>query len=597
MNTLRFIIPYCKAHWPGYFWGLLLAPLTTIAALAVPYLTGEAVRVLEEIPRGGTHAPLGGLVAGLEAVLVLILVVSVVRGVSLFAVRFLVISASRKAEFDLRNRLFQHLQSLDQTYLKGAKTGDIMARFTSDVERVRTVAGPVVMYTVSTAFMLAVAVPLMASVSWILTVFTMVPLSLVTVAVRRIGPRVHEAVMRSQETLSELSSLSQENFAGVRVVKAFAQEDAEISKFRDVARRYVDDNMAAARLSNWMVPLIGGVTDLSLIALLLVGGILILATRLDLSDIIEFSGYQSLLLWPMISLGWVVNQFQRATASVRRLEELLRVEPRVRTPEIPTVPASGAIEGRVSIRNLTFGYSDPTSGPGGEPVLRDVSIEVPMGATVAILGRTGAGKSTLVSLIPRVYPVPDGMIFVDGIDVNRLPLEMLRRAIGFVPQESFLFSRTVNENIAFGTEGTDLKDVYGVAQATRLDKDIDQLPRGYHEMVGERGITLSGGQKQRAAIARALLVRPKILILDDALSAVDTHTEEEIIENLRRVTRHLTTIVVSHRISSIRHADRIYVLDGGTVAEQGTHDELLRGGGLYAEIHRRQVLADELEAM
>jgi ATP-binding cassette subfamily B protein len=364
----------------------------------------------------------------------------------------------------------------------------------------------------------------------------------------------------------------------------------------------VDENLAAVRLSNWMIPLIGGVADLSLIALLLVGGILILGTKLDLSDIIEFSGYQSLLLWPMISLGWVVNQVQRAAASVQRLDELLRVRPGVRDPETPELPASGEIEGHVSIRNLTFAYrafdgADSGSGDAGAPVLRNVSIEVPRGATVAIVGRTGAGKSTLVSLIPRVYPVPDGMVFLDGVDVNRLPLEKLRRAIGFVPQESFLFSKTVNENIAFGTEGIDLQDVYGVAQVTRFDKDIDQLPRGYHEMVGERGITLSGGQKQRAAIARALLVRPKILILDDALSAVDTHTEEEILENLRRVTRHLTTIVVSHRISSFRHADRIYVLDGGTVAEEGTHEELLRAGRIYAEIHRRQVLAAELEAM
>ncbi len=581
METLRFLYPYVRPHWRGYAFGLILVPFSVAAGLSTPYLTGEAVAVLQD-PSRGTR--------GLVSLIVWILALSIAGGLGLFAVRYLIIGASRKMEFDLRNHFFRHLQGLDQLYFKNARTGDIMARATSDVESARTVAGPVILYTARTAILLSVAVPMMASVSWKLTICIMVPLSLLTVAVRKIGPRVHDAVLKSQETLSELSSSGQENFAGVRVIKSFAQEEHEIRGFTDIARRYLERNLAVARISAWMHPVIGGVGDLSLISLLFVGGVLILGGQLELSDIIKFAGYQANLLWPMISIGWVVNQFHRGGASVARLQAVFSVEPGVKEPAQPQLPASGAIQGHVSIRGLTFGY-------GGARVLSNVSIEVPCGKTVAVVGRTGSGKSTLVSLIPRIYPPPDGSIFIDGIDVNRLPLALLRGSIGFVPQESFLFSRTVTENIAFGVEESEPEDVYAVAEVTRFAKDIDQLPRGYDELVGERGVTLSGGQKQRAAISRALLVKPEILILDDALSAVDTQTEEEILDNLKRVTRDLTAIIVSHRISSIRHADRIYVLDAGRVAEEGTHEELLAREGVYSKMYRLQLLSDELERM
>jgi ATP-binding cassette subfamily B protein len=515
---------------------------------------------------------------------------SLLGGVSLFAVRWLIIGASRKMELDLRNRLFAHLQSLDQLYFKGARTGDLMARVTADVEAVRTVAGPVIMYTARTVLLLGGAIPLMLSVSWVLTLCTLLPLTLLTAAVRIVGPRVHKSVLAAQETLSELSSTAQESFAGMRVVKAFAQEEYEIERFGRVARLYVERNLAVSRIAAWMHPIIGGATDLSSIALLLAGGLLMLRAGLDLSGLVKLAGYQASLLWPMISIGWVVNQYQRGRASIDRLTAILAVEPAIQEPQEPLLPAGGAIEGRISIRHLSFAY-------GGVTVLRDVSIEVPRGHTVAIVGRTGAGKSTLVSLVPRMVPVPDGTIFIDDIDVNRLPLSLLRRSIGFVPQESFLFSRTVSENIAFGLEDPAPEDIYDVAEITRFAKDIDQLPRGYEELVGERGVTLSGGQKQRAAISRALIVKPRILILDDALSSVDTQTEEEILENLKHATRGLTTIIVSHRISSIRHADCIYVLDGGAILEEGSHESLLARQGLYADLYRMQLLADELEAL
>jgi ATP-binding cassette subfamily B multidrug efflux pump len=581
VETLRFIFPYLRPHWRGYVVGLLLVPFSVAAGLATPYLTGEAVAIFQDPSRHGQ---------GLTAIILWILGLSIAGGLGLFAVRYLIIGASRKMELDLRNHLFRHLQSLDQLYFKNARTGDIMARATSDVESVRTVAGPVIMYTARTVILLAAALPLMISVSWKLTVCIMVPLSLLTVAVRKVGPRVHDAVLKTQETLSELSSTGQENFAGVRVVKSYAQEKPEIQTFNAIAQKYLARNLDVARVQSWMYPIIGGVGDLASISLLFVGGLLIIWGQLGFSDFIKFGGYQTNLLWPMISIGWVANQFHRGSASVQRLQAIFAVESRVKEPVQPQVPDSGAIEGSISIRNLSFGY-------GSTAVLSDVSIEVPRGKTVAVVGRTGSGKSTLVSLIPRIYPTPDGTVFVDGIDVNRLPLALLRRAIGFVPQESFLFSRTVTENIAFGVEDAEPEDVYAVSEATRFAKDIDQLPRGYEELVGERGVTLSGGQKQRAAISRALLVKLRILILDDALSAVDTQTEEEIFENLKRVTEGLTTFIVSHRISSIRHASRIYVLDAGRVVEEGTHDELLGRQGLYADIYRLQLLSDELERL
>ena len=580
MSTLRFLHRYVRPHWRRYALGLLLVPISVASLLLIPYLAGEAVRLLET--SSGAEA--------LGRILPWIAVTALVRGVSLFWSRYLIISASRDVEFDLRNDLFSKLQALDQLFYKRARTGDLMARSTTDVERARVITGPVVLYAAQTSCMLALALPLMLSLSWVLTLLIMVPLSLLSVAVRLIGPRVHERVLRAQETLSDLSSNAQENFAGVRVVKSFAQEDHEISSFGAVARRYLDENLRSARLASWMQPVVGGVGDVSLLSLLLAGGMLILGGSLQFSELIKFTGYQYQLLWPMISIGWIINQYLRGRVSVDRLREILARRPRVEEPAAPETPPGGAISGAVSIRSLTFGY-------GAEPCLHDVSIEVPRGRTVAIVGRTGSGKSTLVSLIARLYPVPDGAIFVDGVDVNRLPLGLLRRAIGFVPQESFLFSRTVAENIGFGTDEPRLDDVHAAAALTRLDKDLDQFPRGYDELVGERGVTLSGGQKQRAALARALLGRPRILILDDALSAVDTATEEEIVANLKRFSRDLTTLVVSHRISSIRHADRIYVLDEGRVAEEGTHDDLLRRGGIYAEMHRLQLISDELARM
>lgn len=589
MKALRLLFPFLRPHWQGYAGGLILVPFSVAALLGVPFLTGKCVQLLEGAQLGWS---LGRLLAAIT-------VVSLIGGLSLFAVRYWIIGASRRMEFDLRNHVFDHLQALDQSYFKHARTGDLMARMTSDIESARILAGPVIMYSVRTAILLVLALPLMISVSWILTLVVMAPLTLLTFSVRWIGPRTHRAALRSQEVLSELSSAAQENFAGVRVIKSYAQEEQEIASFSEVAVRYMERNMDVARMGALMHPIIGLVTDASLVVLLLAGGLLILGGQLQLHDIVAFAGYQSSLLWPMISIGWVVNQYHRASASIERLEGLLAVRPRVTEPAEPLLPPGGVVQGRLSIRGLTFAYPPPPGGASQNEVtvLEDISLEVPAGKTAAIVGRTGSGKSTLVSLIPRLFAAPAATIFVDGIDINRLPLAVLRRAIGFVPQESFLFSRTVEANIALGLDEWTREQVTAVAEVTRFHKDIDQLPRGYGELVGERGVTLSGGQKQRASMARALLLRPKILILDDALSAVDAQTENELVANLKRATENLTTLIVSHRVSSIRHADRIFVLDQGRIVEEGTHEELVRKGGLYAEMHQLQVISDELDRM
>jgi len=592
LNSIRFILPFARRYGRRYLAGLLIVPLSIGSLLAIPWLTGECVDILRESM--GPQETINSLPPTSQVAILLAAIVffAFTRGLSLFAIRWFIISASRKVEFDLRDRLFSHLQSLDQGFYNNWKTGDLLARCTQDVERVRVLAGPIIMYSANTACMLLIALPLMISVSGWLTLLLMVPLSLLTLSVRKIGPRVHDAVFKAQETLSDLSSLSQEDFAGIRVVKSFAQEEAESERFRKLSGDYVKDNLVAARIQAWMHPLVAGVNELSVMLLLVLGGYYLLEGNgaLTLGEFIKFAGYQFQLIWPMISIGWVVNQFHRASASVRRLEAIFESKSNIVLPAEPVTPPAGKITGTISIRNLDFAYN-------GKKVLEDISIEAPVGHTIAITGRTGSGKSTLIKTLPRILPVDDGRIFIDGIDINRLPAGLLRRAIGYVPQESFLFSRSISGNIGFGIDAPKEEAVLSAARVSRLDKDIDQFPRGWEEQVGERGVTLSGGQKQRAALARALLVQPAILLLDDSLSSVDTQTEKEILTELGVATGSITTLVVAQRISSILHADRIYVLEDGRVAEEGSHAELIETNGLYAETYRLQLLSDELEGM
>ena len=519
----------------------------------------------------------------------LLLLLAAVGGVFRFLMRRIIVGVSRDFEYDLRNDFFAALQRLHLSYFQHHRTGDLMSRATNDLSAVRMMMGPAVMYTASTVLTFVVGIVLMISIDPWLTLVALVPLPFVTVVVKYFGTAIHNRFEKIQEQLSDISALAQESLAGVRVVRAYGQEAFEIARFRAANEEYVHRNRALIRLQGFYFPSMGLLMGIGALLVLWLGSRRVVAGQMTIGELVAFNAYLTMLGWPMIAFGWVSNLLQRGTASWKRLLEVIDVQPLVSDAEANH--AIQSIDGEVEFRNLTFAFGDAV-------VLRGVSFSVPKGTTTAIVGATGSGKSTLLSLLPRLHDAPPGTVFIDGVDVRRIPLHVLRGAIGFVNQEPFLFSTTLAENIAFGARAHqgDRDRVAAAASIARLDKDLVQFPQGYETTVGERGITLSGGQKQRVAIARALVIDPKLLVLDDALSAVDTHTEEEILERLSDVMAQRTSIIVSHRVSTIRGASQIVVLHEGGVAERGTHDELIRHDGFYADLYRKQLLEEELKA-
>ena len=526
----------------------------------------------------------------------LLLGVALLGGCFRFLMRRIIIGVSREIEYDLRNDFFAHLQRLPLGYFQAHRTGDLMSRATNDLSAVRMMVGPAIMYSVSTGLIFMVATLLMLSIDVYLTLIALIPLPFVSLSVKYFGTAIYKRSERIQAQLSELSAIVQEALAGVRVVRAYGREDVELERFRRANQEYVERNRLLIQLQGFFYPSLAFFLGLGALLVLWLGSRQVILSRITIGEFVAFNAYLVMLSWPMIAFGWVTNLLQRGMASWTRMREVLDVEPSITDASAqPGFRSPADIRGRVELRNLTFAYN-------GEPVLDQISVTIEPGQTLALVGATGSGKSTLLSLLPRLHEPPPGTVFIDGVDVRHIPLAVLRGAIGYVPQEPFLFSDTLGDNVAFGARREALlahaerDPIQRAVAIARLDKDVSEFPSGYDTIVGERGITLSGGQKQRAAIARALMVDPRILILDDALSAVDTYTEREILSRLREASRQRTSIIVSHRISTVRDADLILILDRGRVVERGTHDDLLARDGLYTDLFKRQLLEAELDA-
>ncbi len=580
----RQLIDHALRYRRSFALGLACTAVATAMSLSAPWVMKFAV---DDLTRGVTDAKLlqyAGLLLGLATV----------GGIFRFLMRRILVGASRAIEYDLRNRFFAQLQRLSPQYYHGHRTGDLMSRATNDLNAVRMMIGPAVMYAASTLIVFGVALTLMFSIDARLTLVALIPLPFVSVSVKYFGSAIHQRFEHIQAQLSDLSAVVQEALSGVRVVRAYRQEHAELGRFCDANAEYVRRNVVLIRLQGLFYPSLGLFLGFGSLLVLWLGSRDVMRHRITLGEFVAFNGYLAMLTWPMIAFGWVTNMIQRGSASWIRMLTVIETEPAVSDARAGTAIANASqVRGAIDVRNLHFSYD-------GRPVLHGVSLHVDPGTTLAIVGPTGSGKTTLINLLPRLYDPPAGTVFVDGVDVTHLPLGVLRGAIGFVSQEPFLFSDTIAENVAFGLHDTGTAAPAGdaVARASaiaRLDKDVVGFPNGYGTVVGERGITLSGGQKQRTALARAIVTDPRILILDGALSAVDTHTEEEILSGLRAVMRRRTSIIVSHRISTVRDADQIVVLDQGRIVERGRHDELLKLDGAYAAMHRKQLLEEELE--
>lgn len=512
---------------------------------------------------------------------------SLLKGFFQYWMRVILIGVSRDIEYDLRNDLFGHLTTLSQTFYNRYRTGDIMARSTNDLNAVRMMLGPGLMYWTETGLTLVLSIAVMSFVDWRMTMTALIPAPLVSIAVIFFGRRIHERFEKIQAMFSTISSRVQENLAGVRVIRAYVQERSELEEFERMNREYITHNIRLARLSGLFYPLLQSLVGLTFLSVLVAGGHRMLEGKLSAGSFVMFNTYMGMLIWPMIAVGWVVNLIQRGRASVERIQEILAEKPAIAAPARPKALAE-PVQGVLRFEGVSLEY------PAGF-ALRDLNLDIPGGSTVALVGHTGSGKSSIVNLIPRLVDPTQGVVRLDGVDLRELDPEELRRQIAVVPQETFLFSTTIAENIALGVRKASAEEIRKSAEIAGLGPDIGTFANGLETMVGERGITLSGGQKQRTAIARAILRNPRILILDDALSAVDTVTEERILQGLATVMQGRTTILISHRVSTVRHADRIFVIEKGAVAEQGTHDELLALGGYYADLHQRQLLEEELE--
>jgi ATP-binding cassette, subfamily B, multidrug efflux pump len=562
-------------------WGLVFIILSNVGTVYIPLLMRKAIDDLQQ------HVT----TSKLSEYALLIVGTALLAGFFTFLIRQTVIVVSRLIEYDLRHDFWNHLQKLPLRYFQNNSTGNIMAHATNDINAVRSFLGPAIMYSTDTTITFILTICIMISINPMMTLYTLLPLPFLSVLVYKVGKLIHERFTLIQEKFSDLTTKAQENFSGIRVIKSYVREDNEIKEFGEINNDYLKRNMDMVKVQAFLQPLLFLITGLSAIIVIWVGGDKVISHTMTLGDIVAFIFYLSILTWPMIAFGFVINLVQQGEASMKRLNKIF-AEPYEIDDSEETDSSIKEIKGEIEFKNVSFRYQDNLPY-----VLKNINIKIPQGSTAAIMGYTGSGKTTFINLIPRLYDVTEGEVLIDGKNVKNIPLSILRTKVGLVQQESFLFSDTILNNLSYGLDEVDREKVMEVANIANIKKDIENFTNQFDTILGERGITLSGGQKQRASLARALSIDPKILILDDSFSAVDTNTEEEILKSLKKFMEKRTSIIISHRVSTVKDADMIFVLANGVIAEQGTHDELVSAGGVYADLHYKQLLEKELEEL
>ena len=582
MKNLLTLKKYFAVYKVKLFWGFIFIVLSNAGSLYIPLLIKNAINDLQK-----TTVVYGVLFH----YALLIVLTSLFAGFFRFMIRQKIIVVSREIEYDLRHDFWKHIQLLPLRYFQNNSTGNVMAHATNDINAVRMFIGPAVMYSIDTAISLLIIIPILISLNLSLTIYALLPLPFLAYAAYRVGKLIHKKFTLIQEKFSELTTMAQENYAGIRVVKSYVREESETNLFKVLSSDYVKRNMEMIKIQAFIMPILFLITGLSLIIVVWLGGIKVIQHEMNLGQIAAFIVYLGELIWPMIAFGWVTNIIQQAEASMKRLNKIF-AEPYEINDCFETDYSIKEINGKVTFRNVSFRY-----GENLPYILKNVDLEIEQGQTIAVMGYTGSGKTCFINLIPRMYDVTDGEVLIDDVNIKNIPLEVLRTNIGLVQQESFLFSDTILNNISYGLRDIDKNKVQEVSRIAHFDKDVESFPSGYDTIMGERGITLSGGQKQRASLARSLAIDPRIIILDDSFSAVDTNTEEAILKNLKEFMKNRTSIIISHRISTVKDADTIIVLSGGIIAEKGTHEELIKLEGIYADLHYKQLLEKELEEL